>query len=84
MKTVASSTDNYNGCKEKNCKESPGFARLAVDGFLDSCFLSLKEYQPWFIVHLEGYHPIALVQVVLGKAVKMEDRMKVYVGNWPH
>ena len=80
METSASSTDNYGKCKHKHCKESPGSSQLAVDGSSESCFLSLTEYRPWLIVHLNRHHPIALINVV--PAAK-DDRfnMKVFVGN---
>ena len=81
MKTEASSTDNYNGCKDKHCKEASGLGLLAVDGFLDSCFLSLKEYRPWFIVHLNRFHPIVLIQVVTGKADRTKEKFNVSIGK---
>lgn len=81
MKTEASSTDNYNGCKHKHCKKAPGLGLLAVDGSLDSCFLSLKEHRPWFIVHLNRFHPIVLIQVVTGKADREEEEYTVSIGN---
>ena len=83
MKTEASSTDNYNGCKHKHCKERPGLGRLAVDGSFYSCFLSLTERSPWFIVHFNGYHPIALIQVALGEADRRRLK-KLYIGNALH
>ena len=83
MRTEASSTDNYNGCKHQHCKERASFGRLAVDGSFHSCFLSLSERSPWFIVHLNGYHPIALVHVALGEADRR--RLKnIYIGNTLH
>ena len=83
METEASSADNYNGCKHKHCKERPGFGRLAVDGSFYSCFLSLTERSPWITVHLNGYHPIALIHVALGEADRRRQK-KVYVGNTLH
>ena len=83
MRTEASSTDNYNGCKHKQCKGRAGFGRLAVDGSFHSCFLSLSEHSPWFIVHLNGYHPIALIHVALGEADRRRLKM-IYIGNTLH
>ena len=82
MKTEASSTDNYNGCKNKHCKEISALGQLAVDGSFDSCFLSLTEFKPWLIVHLREYHPIALVQVAL--RTPESEQIRVYVGNGVH
>ena len=81
MKTEASSIDNYNGCEHKHCKEASGLDLLPVDGFLDSCFLSLKEYRPWFIVHLNRFHPIVLIQVVTGNATRAKEKFTVSIGN---
>ena len=82
MKTEASSTDNYNGCKNKHCKQIQALGQLAVDGSFDSRFLSLTEFKPWLIVHLKEYHPIALVQVALG--TPESEHIRVYVGNVVH
>ena len=81
MKTEASSTDNYDGCKHKLCKVAPGLGLLAVNGAFESCFLSLAQYRPWFVVHLNRYHPIVLIHVVTGKAVRTEEKFTVFVGN---
>ena len=80
METSASSTDDYGKCKNKHCKESPAHSEFVVDGSFKSCFLSLTEYRPWLIVHLNRHHPIALINVVPGET---DDRfnMKVFVGK---
>ena len=81
METEASSTDNFNGCRHKHCLEKPAMSQFAVDGSVDSCFLSLTEQRPWFIVSLNRHHPIALIHVVLKKADKTEETMSVYIGK---
>ena len=83
METEASSTDNYNGCKHTDCPERPALSQFAVDGSFDSCFLSLTEESPWFIVNLNRHHPIALIHVLLKKAEQTEETMSVYVGKSP-
>ena len=80
METQASSTDNYDGCKHSHCLKRLALSRFAVDGNSTTCFLSLKEYHPWFLVKLDRYHPIALIHVVLG-AVDSERKKRVFVGN---
>ena len=53
-----------------------------MDGSLDSCFRSRAESNPWLIVHLVGYQPISLIQVVqLGGVDHKKEDMKVSVGN---
>ena len=79
MKTFASSTDDYHGCKDKHCKKAPGCSQLVVDGDFQSCFLSLTEYRPWLIIQLNGRHPIALVTVVPGDSIY--KTLIVYAGN---
>ena len=80
METQASSTDNYDGCKHNHCPKRLALSRFAVDGNSTTCFLSLKEHHPWFLVKLDRYHPIALIHVVLG-AVDNERKKRVFVGN---
>ncbi|XP_067049216.1 fibrillin-1-like [Acropora muricata] len=80
METQASSTDNYDGCKHNHCLKRLALSRFAVDGNSTTCFLSLKEYHPWFLVKLDRYHPIALIHVVLG-AVDNERKKQVFVAG---
>ena len=68
---------------EASSIETTALSRFAVDGSSDSCFLLLTEQRPWFIVHLDRHHPIALIHVVLKEAHKTEETMTVYVGKNP-
>ena len=81
MYTTASSTDNYAGCKTKDCKEVKAFGRYVVDGDINTCFRSLTEYKPWLTVHLNDYHPIFLVRILTSKEISLE-RVKISVGNY--
>lgn len=78
--TTASSTDNYGGCKIKDCKEIAAFGRFVVDGNINTCFRSLTEYRPWLMVELNDYHPISLVRIATSKKISLK-RVKVSVGN---
>ena len=80
MKTTVSSTDNYAGCKKKDCKQVPAFGRFVVDGSITTCFRSLTEDSPWLMVHLDDYYPVFLVRIVTSRLNL--HRVKVYVGNW--
>ncbi|KAL9970894.1 hypothetical protein ACROYT_G023349 [Oculina patagonica] len=79
MKTTVSSTDNYAGCKEKDCKEVSAFGRFVVDGRIKTCFRSLTEHNPWLMVHLNDYYPIFLVRITTS-AISLHN-VKVYVGD---
>lgn len=81
MHTTASSTDNYGGCKTRNCKEIAAFGRFVVDGNMNTCFRSLTEYRPWLMVELNDYHPISLVRIATSMQFFLE-RVKVSVGNY--
>jgi len=81
MHTTASSTDNYRGCKTRNCKEIAAFGRFVVDGNINTCFRSLTEYRPWLIVELNDYHPISLVRIASSMKISLK-RVKVSVGNY--
>ena len=72
MNTAASSTDNYAGCKTKDC---------VVDGAIYTCFRSLAENKPWLMVKLKDYHPIFLVRIMTSKKISLEQ-VKIFVGNY--
>ncbi|XP_068753895.1 uncharacterized protein [Montipora capricornis] len=80
MNTDASTTNNYYGCSHKQCKEQPSWSWLAVDGSSDTCFLSMVEHNPWFVVNFTHYHPIGLIHV-FRKASQGKENMKVYIAN---
>jgi len=80
MYVAASSTDNYDRCKRNDCEEVAAFGRFVVDGDINTCFLSLKEYKPWLMVKLDDYHPISLVRVTTSK-ISLK-RVKMFVGNY--
>ena len=71
MKITASSTDNYAGCKTKDC---------VVDGNTYTCFRSLAENKPWLMVKLKDYHPIFWVRIMTSETISLE-RVKIFVGN---
>ncbi|XP_078374553.1 uncharacterized protein LOC144658099 isoform X3 [Oculina patagonica] len=79
MKTTVSSTDNYAGCKKKDCKEIPAFGRFVVDGRIKTCFRSLTEHNPWLMVHLNDYYPISLVRITT--SARSLHNVKVYVAS---
>ncbi|KAL9970891.1 hypothetical protein ACROYT_G023346 [Oculina patagonica] len=79
MKTTVSSTDNYAGCKGKDCKEVPAFGRFVVDGRIKTCFRSLTEHSPWLMIHLNDYYPISLVRITTS-AISLKN-VKVFVGD---
>ena len=81
METEVSSTDNFDGCRHKQCLEKPAMSRFAVDGNFDSCFLSFTEQRPWFTLRLNRHHPIALIHVVREKPDEAEETMSVYIGK---
>jgi len=80
MFTTVSSTDNYAGCKTKDCKRVAAFGRFVVDGNINTCFRSLIEYKPWLTVELDDYHPISLVRIMTSK-ISLK-RVKMFVGNY--
>lgn len=73
METETSSTN----------EKTPASGKRAVDGSFDTCFVSLTHSNPWFVVHLKRYHPIALVQVSRGKT-NLTEGIKISVGNNAH
>ena len=80
MKVTASSTDNFDGCKKDvGCKEVLAFGRFVVDSNLKTCFLSLNEYKPWLIVHLDDYRPVSYVRVAASPKFPL-DRLTMSVG----
>ena len=81
MYTKASSTDNYAGCKTKDCKEVKAFGRYVVDGDINTCFRSLTEDKPWLMVKLNDYQPIFLVRIMTSKEISLK-RVKIFVGNY--
>ena len=81
MNTTASSTDNYAGCKTKDCKEVKAFARYVVDGNIRTCFRSLAEKKPWLMVKLTNYYPIFLVRIMTSEKISLEQ-VKIFVGNY--
>ena len=72
--------DVYNGCKHKHCDARSGLSRFAVDGAYSTCFVSLTEHSPWFVVHLYHYHPISLINVYNRHRFQLEVMM-VLIGN---
>ena len=81
MDTTASSTDNYAGCKKKDCKEAKAFVSYVVDGAIYTCFRSLAENKPWLMVKLKDYHPIFWVRIMTSNKISLE-RVKISVGNY--
>ena len=64
-------------------EKTPASSKRVVDGSFDTCFVSLNHSNPWFVVHLKRYHPIALVQVSRGKT-NLTEGIKISVGNNAH
>ncbi|XP_022806395.1 uncharacterized protein LOC111343471 [Stylophora pistillata] len=80
MRVTASSTDNFDGCKKKYCKEVYAFGLFVTDGSLRTYFLSLNEYKPWLIVHLDDYRLVSYVRVTASTKFSLE-RLSVFVGE---
>lgn len=80
MRVTASSTDNFDGCKKKYCKEVYAFGLFVTDGSLRTYFLSLNEYKPWLIVHLDDYRLVSYVRVTASTKFSLE-RLSVFVGK---